>query len=124
MNPQQQQKAVSDTINLGSCELGEDEISAADDDHMLYISICHWVRPVFPEVSDEDVNLLATAGYLYFRFLLVFDNLLDEGGGSSNMYRSLQTGLALHEASIRKLSHLFGQSSPFWPQFQDINGAG
>jgi len=118
MNASQRCETVRDISSRGNLELEQDGISVEEDAHTLYMSICQWVRPVFFDVSDEDVNSLAKAGYLYFRFLLVFDDLLDAGADSGYMHRSLQTGLALHEASIRKLSHLFGQSSPFWPQFQ------
>ena len=111
---------ICDEVSGGRYAVKQETSSAEQTDHVFYASICKWLKPVFPEVSDEDTNSLATAGYVYFRFLLVFDDLLDGGQAPRDMHHSLHAGLALHEASIRKLAHLFGQSSPFWPEFQAV----
>ena len=46
-------------------------------EHKFYIQVIKWIAPLFPNISSEKIETLSDAAYLYFKFLLSFDEFID-----------------------------------------------
>jgi hypothetical protein len=88
------------------------------DGHQFYINIVNYLRPLFPNITDEKSERITLNGYLYFRFLLLFDNFIDESKGKAkvtdNTFHKLMMAFEFYEKSIRGLSNLFDEHHHFW----------
>jgi hypothetical protein len=91
------------------------------DGHHFYVNIVNYLRPFFPSVPNEKSERIALSGYLYFRFLLLFDNFIDESKGKVKMtertFHKLMMAFEFYEKSVRGLSDLFDESHSFWGSF-------
>ncbi len=70
----------------------------------------------FPQISIASVRQLAIAGYLYERYLLAQDRLLDNQVGVQDPQRcrTFLLASAFHEEALIRLQALFASGSPFW----------
>jgi squalene-hopene/tetraprenyl-beta-curcumene cyclase len=68
----------------------------------------------FSMYSDEKLELLCTAGYLYYRSVLENDKILDDAEllADNQMFTIISS--VAQEESIKILTHLFGLDSTFW----------
>lgn len=94
--------------------------------HALHLNLPAWLAPVFGGVVPEKLEALALSSYLYFRFMLVVDSLIDglNAGGAGAQLRPaagpvdpaerLLTYCHLFEHSVRGLATLFPAGDPFW----------
>ena len=46
-------------------------------EHHLYLNLIHYLTPAFPQVTPAQVETLSLSSYLYFRFLISLDQLID-----------------------------------------------
>jgi hypothetical protein len=90
-------------------------------EHKFYIQVIEWLAPLFPNVSSDKINTLSDAAYLYFRFLLSFDEFVDvrEGQEKINKFIALKQGFNDYELSTRKLSFLYMEDD-FWNKFEEV----
>lgn len=98
------------------------EVSADDllQKHQFYLHLAQYLAPAFPAIARERLTRLTGYSYLYFRFLLGLDSLLDEKPGIAAQPTSkrLFGYLALHEQAVRGLAQLFAEDAAFWPAFE------
>ncbi|WP_077921536.1 prenyltransferase/squalene oxidase repeat-containing protein [Spirosoma sp. 209] len=87
--------------------------------HIFYLNLIDYLLPLFERIANEQKEQVSFAGYLYFRFLLEFDDIIDTSAHKDKLAQltQLKYTFELHEAAIRELAALFPTSSPFWPQF-------
>lgn len=90
-----------------------------DPQHRLYLELPTIFAAAFPGVSEEQLKTLTLSSYLYFRYILFLDDLLDgdtscTGPGQGQL---LLTYVKLHEHAIRGLAHLFPEGHSFWLDF-------
>lgn len=67
----------------------------------------------FHRVEKETVDLLSKAGYSYYNSILFLDELIDD-----KKFSNLFAVLSLQEDTIKKLTSIYGLSSPFWHLWQ------
>jgi hypothetical protein len=103
-----------------------------NDRHDIYKNIFFYLGPCFPSVNRKVIEKLSIAGYSYFRFLLLIDQIVDNpskvnkrerspnSSKAESMFAQLSCGLTLHERSIRKLAAIFQEDSQFWEGFEEI----
>jgi hypothetical protein len=90
------------------------------DSHYLYLSLIPFISPVYPTVSEEQREQLNFGSYLYFRFLLLFDNAMDsvsEEQSKLTIFQKLNTGFVFFEKSVRTLTQLYSDNEVFWEAF-------
>jgi hypothetical protein len=46
-------------------------------EHHLYLHLISYLAPAFPQISAAQLESLSLSSYLYFRFLLSFDQVID-----------------------------------------------
>ena len=85
----------------------------------LHLHLPTWLAPAFRPISEAKVEALSVNSYLYFRFMLVVDHLLDApaAGPQAPVQQAaagqrLLTYCALFEESIRGLAALFAAQTP------------
>ncbi len=90
-------------------------------EHKLYIQVIEWLAPLFPNISTDKIDTLSDAAYLYFRFLLSFDEFVDVRHGQEKINKliALKQGFSDYELSIRKLSFLYIEDD-FWKKFEEV----
>lgn len=90
-------------------------------EHKFYIQLIEWLSPLFPSVSSEKIQTLSESAYLYFRFLLSFDEFVDVKANQDkiNKFLALKQGFSDYELSIRKLATLFVEDD-FWVKFEEL----
>jgi hypothetical protein len=90
-------------------------------EHKFYIQLIEWLSPLFSNVSSEKIQTLSEAAYLYFRFLLSFDEFVDVEANRDkiNKFSALKQGFSDYELSIRKLTTLFVDND-FWIKFEEL----
>jgi hypothetical protein len=92
--------------------------------HEMYLQLPYWLAPIFGAVTPAQVEQLGISSYLYFRFLLAIDGLMDTPAGSvaaDTTGRGTQHLLVycdLFEKSVRGLGYLFPLNDPFWSAFE------
>ncbi|MEO9004783.1 MAG: prenyltransferase/squalene oxidase repeat-containing protein [Ginsengibacter sp.] len=91
-----------------------------------YLFFPFYFRKAFSDPPVEFVNKLCISGYLYFRYLLCMDNLIDNDNSEQDKQFAPASLLVLrahvyHEESIKILSSLFGSKSPFWKAWKKRN---
>lgn len=111
-------------------EGSSEEAGASSERHDLYKNLFLYLEPCFPSISDDSIERLSLAGYAYFRFLLVIDQVVDRSGTEPrnensgqnlpSVFEEITHGLALHERSIRELAVLFQDRPEFWSEFETI----
>lgn len=90
-------------------------------DHQLYLSLFEWLKPIFPELKDSIIQKLSIAGYIYFRTVLLMDQLMDGKNQDQQFTISrLILCLAYHEKAIKELSDMFSSENDFWNDFEKI----
>lgn len=88
--------------------------------HYLYLSLIPYLSPAYPETTIFQREQLNFGSYLYFRFLLLFDNAMDtvsEEQSKLATFQKLNTGFVFFEKSIRTLTELYGDNENFWDSF-------
>jgi squalene-hopene/tetraprenyl-beta-curcumene cyclase len=88
--------------------------------HELYVNLFYFLAPLYPAV--ESINKLSFAGYLYFRFLLFFDDFIDNVSVLSRRTetsKNLMVGFEFYEKSIRELSSVI-PNDDFWKSFSAL----
>jgi hypothetical protein len=90
-------------------------------EHKFYIQVIEWLAPLFPNISTDKIDTLSDAAYLYFRFLLSFDEFVDVRHGQEKINKliALKQGFSDYELSIRKLSFLYIEDD-FWKKFEEL----
>lgn len=88
--------------------------------HVIYINLVNYLLPVYPNVDEKKANKLSISAYLYFRFLLFFDNYLDSPKKDDHSIRDLAVAFEFYEKAIQGLSQLFPTDSKFWKNFQSL----
>jgi len=99
-------------------ELASDELLLK---HQFYLQLARYLAPVFPAVDAVSLHKLTGHSYLYFRFLLGLDSLVDEQvgiNGHSVDPKLLFNYVEIHEQAIRGLAQLFPEHDKFWPAFE------
>lgn len=97
-------------------ELGSPELLAK---HSLYLELPYMLAPLFPQISPPKLADLQLYSYLYFRFLLTVDEVLDSAGKpDSNKAARIFSMFAYYEQAIRGLAELFPLQSSFWARFE------
>jgi hypothetical protein len=86
-------------------------------EHHLYLHLISYLAPAFPEISAAQLESLSLSSYLYFRFLLSFDQLIDTSRFSLS---EMRLGFEFYEKAIRGLAALYPNDSPFWEQFSSL----
>lgn len=99
----------------------KDQLYSGSKEHELYLNIIYWISPLFPSVSNKIIQELNKAAYLYFTFLISFDEFIDvkEENEKVKKLLNLKNGFRNYEYSVRILSHLF-QDENFWEKFEDL----
>ncbi|MBT9394350.1 terpene cyclase/mutase family protein [Hymenobacter sp. NST-14] len=85
--------------------------------HALYLRLPHLLAPAYPLVSPEQLEQLSVFGYFYFRFLVAFDQMLDQTASTTRPEEETERMIefcSVYEAAIRGLCSLFPESAPFW----------
>jgi Squalene-hopene cyclase C-terminal domain len=99
------------------------QLNTLSKEHQFYIKLIEWFAPIFPSVSPEKITILSEAAYLYFRFLLSFDEFTDSQNSNETekleKFIALQQGFENYEMSVRKLTYLF-ETENFWRQFATL----
>jgi hypothetical protein len=86
--------------------------------HTLYLQLARFLAPAFPIIDSSILDALSGHSYLYFRFLIGLDGLLDKQGGStSQTTQRLFAYISLHEQAVRGLAQLFPAGDDFWDSF-------
>jgi hypothetical protein len=88
--------------------------------HHLYLNLITYLAPAFPKVNQDQIDSLSLGSYLYFRFLLYFDSLIDNPSQEKDKLGDLNQmsiGFEFYEKSIRELSFNYKEDSPFWNYF-------
>ncbi|MFY0256189.1 hypothetical protein ACDQ55_19800 [Chitinophaga sp. 30R24] len=88
-------------------------------EHHFYLHLVKYLAPVYPAVPEAAQQRLGVAVYLYFRFALSCDRLIDDkksldGAGIKGFFVHIR----LLEAAVRELSAFFPAGHDFWPQFE------
>nr|GFB62450.1 hypothetical protein [Tanacetum cinerariifolium] len=86
--------------------------------HAFYLQLPYFLSPLFPAIAEKKFNDLVGYSYLYFRFTLEVDRLLDEQVTSSSYLTRLFTCLSIHEQAIQGLTQLFPVGNGFWAAFE------
>jgi hypothetical protein len=86
-------------------------------EHHLYLHLISYLAPAFPQISAAQLESLSLSSYLYFRFLLSFDQLIDTSHFSLG---EMRLGFEFYEKAIRGLAALYPDDSPFWEQFSTL----
>ncbi|QDK82487.1 hypothetical protein EXU85_29325 [Spirosoma sp. KCTC 42546] len=91
----------------------------AQQKHIFYLNLIDYVAPVFDKILEPEKEQISFAGYLYFRFLLEFDAIVDTVVEQSKIAQAqkLNCIVEIHEAAIRELALLFPTNSSFWLKF-------
>ena len=86
-------------------------------EHHLYLHLISYLAPAFPQISAIQLESLSLSSYLYFRFLLSFDQLVDTSHFSLS---EMRLGFEFYEKALRGLAALYPDDSPFWEQFSTL----
>lgn len=91
----------------------------------FYLSLPALLVPAFPDVSPAQLQQLLLSSYLYSRFTLFLDDVLDgdfvpTAAGQGEL---LLAYVHLHEHAIRGLGSLFPPAHPFWSHFAQTQQA-
>lgn len=107
---------------IGTLSIPNEEKEALLDpqmlsEHHLYLNLINYLAPAFPQLSAAQLETLSLSSYLYFRFLLSFDRLLDS---SHFCLGELCISFEFYEKAMRGLAALYPDDSPFWEQFSSL----
>ncbi len=88
--------------------------------HTFYLNLISFLSPLYPKIKAEDIEIVSSGAYLYFRFLLDLDKLLDEKNEVSalQLFRRASITFEVYEESLKTLSAVFDIQSPFWERFR------
>lgn len=86
-------------------------------EHHLYLHLISYLAPAFPQISAAQLESLSLSSYLYFRFLLSFDQLIDTSHFSLG---EMRLSFEFYEKALRGLAALYPEGSPFWEQFSTL----
>ncbi len=86
-------------------------------EHHLYLHLIGYLAPAFPQVSSSQLEALSLSSYLYFRFLLSIDQLIDTSRFSLG---EMRWGFEFYEKAMRGLAGLYPDDSPFWEKFSSL----
>ena len=86
-------------------------------EHHLYLNLIHYLSPAFPQVTPAQVETLSLSSYLYFRFLISLDQLIDSSRFSLD---EMRLGFEFYEKAMRGLALLYPERSPFWELFSNL----
>jgi hypothetical protein len=91
--------------------------------HHLYLNLMSYLSPAYPNIMSEQLDKLSLGSYLYFRFLLSFDNMMDSvkiGGSKMAMFAEMSIAFEFYEKSMRELSALYPENEYFWQSFKQV----
>lgn len=86
-------------------------------EHHLYLNLIYYLSPAFPQVTPAQVETLSLSSYLYFRFLISLDQLIDSSRFSLD---EMRLGFEFYEKAMRGLALLYPEQSPFWELFSNL----
>lgn len=86
-------------------------------EHHLYLNLIQYLSPAFPQVTPAQVETLSLSSYLYFRFLISLDQLIDTSRFSLD---EMRLGFEFYEKAMRGLALLYPEQSPFWELFSNL----
>ncbi|GAB3841004.1 hypothetical protein [Hymenobacter jeollabukensis] len=85
--------------------------------YRLYLNLPRYLAPVFPAVSEAQLDRLTIFSYLYFRFVVAVDDVLDAPLSSDAGSERLLQYLGLYETTVLGLSELLPAGGEFWQAF-------
>jgi hypothetical protein len=85
----------------------------------FYVQLPAHLATLFPGVTPAQLTELTIYSYLYFRYIMNLDGLLDgDIKPSAATAGSIFGYQMVHEYATRGLAKLFPEGSPFWPSFE------
>lgn len=93
--------------------------------HRFYVNLVYYLSPAYPDVLNKQLDILSFASYLYFKFLICFDNLIDTKNNNEtehdvSHYKRLFISLGFYEKSIIELSSLYKADDCFWLNLEKL----
>ncbi|MCR5890389.1 hypothetical protein LRS06_21920 [Hymenobacter sp. J193] len=82
----------------------------------FYLTLPECLAPQFPGIDAQELEALAVYSYLYFRFIIALDKLIDQATVATT--QQMLDCVALHEYAVRGLAHLFPINDAFWQRFK------
>jgi len=67
----------------------------------------------FDDVSEDKINKLSEAGYLYYHSTLLMDSLIDQKD-----FSQIPKMMLLQEEAIKTLTTIYGKNSEFWKYWE------
>nr|MBC7613330.1 terpene cyclase/mutase family protein [Pseudopedobacter sp.] len=87
----------------------KDSILTNDKSPLFYQYYPKLFATFYPQISDQQLNQLSEAGYLYYHATLLMDTLIDEKD-----FSYLSKMVLLQEESIKILTSIYGVKNDFW----------
>jgi hypothetical protein len=87
--------------------------------HSFYTHLVDYFRTLYVGISEAELIKLSGCSYLYFRTLIFMDNVIDKQVKDEEL-PNLLVYIDLFEKSVKDLSGLFNQTSPFWESFKTL----
>lgn len=85
--------------------------------HNFYLFLAEYLSPLYPSIPADKFQELSFAGYLYFRFLISLDQLLDNNDPQNKI--TFFSSIRIFEYSLQSLAYLFPKDSSFWHEFEE-----
>jgi len=85
--------------------------------HNFYINLTKYFKPNFNEIPTTNLIKLTGSSYLYFKFLLFVDDIIDKDLDTNESIKIFHF-IECFEQAMKDLSCLFPMDSPFWNSFQ------
>jgi len=114
-------KAIQDCVaQLPISESIKEELASDKklEGYKFYVELASVLAPLFPRIHPAQLQHLTVFSYLYFRYILNLDCVLD--GEISKDDAGTHTILAyqtVHEVAVRGLAKLFPEGDSFWLAF-------
>ncbi|BAV05932.1 Squalene-hopene cyclase C-terminal domain-containing protein [Filimonas lacunae] len=87
-------------------------------EHYFYLHLVLYLSPAYPSVPEPVKKKLGAAVYLYFRFALACDKMIDQEKSTNSGIQQFFVQIRLLEAAVRELSALFPSGHVFWQYFE------
>ncbi len=107
-------KSDSPSITLLSNQLAN-QLFSTDKSPKHYRYYPRLFASYFSKTEVNSVEKLCDAGYLYYRFILLIDKIIDDKD-----FSHIKTSIVLQEETIKILTTLFGEESDFWKLWQSL----
>ena len=92
-------------------EIVSEDFIAANPSYYLYYP--YLFKDYFQIHDKETLNLLSIAGFLYYRAVILIDNIFDDKNSKHNFQKYFIANIC-QEETIKILSRFYGENSKFW----------